>query len=175
MANLQAMLRIFAAGNSSPRDVCARLNYHFHEVTDASKFATFFYAEWNPQKKSLQYVNAGHNPPILLGANGTQRLNAGGMPLGIFPGTEFDMGEVDMRTQDLLVLYSDGLTEASTPGGEEFGDERLERLVSAHREKSLAEIQSRVLEDIRSWSGREPEDDLTLVMVRATGSAEETK
>ncbi len=175
MANLQAMLRIFANGNSSPRDVCQKLNHHLHQVIDASKFATFFYAEWHPQTRRLQYVNAGHNPPILLNAKGGERLRDGGLPLGIFPVTEFDMGEVTLRPGDLLVLYSDGVTEASAADGEEFGEGRLELLIAAHREKSVDEIQAQILEAVRSWSRKEPEDDMTLVIVRATGRAEEAK
>jgi phosphoserine phosphatase RsbU/P len=173
MANLQAMLRIFSAANSSPAEVCARLNYHFHEVTDPSKFATFFYAQWDPARRLVHYVNAGHNPPILLGATGSQRLCTGGFPLGLFPSATFDVGHLSLQTDDLLVLYSDGITEASGPKGEEFGEARLESLVSGHRTESLEKIQEAVLEAVRRWSGKEQADDMTLVIVRATEGSKE--
>ena len=167
MANLQAVLRTVAADSPSPSEVCRKLNHHLHQVTDPAWFATFFYAEWHPAERRLCYVNAGHNLPILLGSNHSQRLTQGGVPLGMFPASEFDMGQVILQPSDLLVLYSDGITEAAAASGEEFGEARLEALVSAHRNDPLATIQERILEAVRHWSGKEPEDDMTLVIVRA--------
>ena len=85
----------------------------------------------------------------------------------MFPASEFDMGQVILQPSDLLVLYSDGITEAAAASGEEFGEVRLETLVSTHRDEPLARIQERILEAVRHWSGKEPEDDMTLVIVRA--------
>jgi len=169
MANLQAMLRIFSETNSSPADVCTHLNYHLHEVTEPSRFATFFYAQWDPARREVHYVNAGHNPPILLGADGSQRLHIGGFPLGLFPSVIFDVGHISLETGDLLVLYSDGITEASGLKEEEFGEMRLEALVAGHRTESLEKIQEAVLEAVGRWCGKEQEDDMRLVMVRETG------
>jgi phosphoserine phosphatase RsbU/P len=167
MANLQALLRSLSSIGNSPADVCRRLNHHLNEVMDESRFATFFYAEWKPDERRLRYVNAGHNPPILFDSGPPQRLKEGGIPLGIFPGSEFETGEVRLKPSDLLVLYSDGITEATEDGGEEFGDQRLENLIKANHQKPLPEIQTRILEAVREWSGQEPEDDMTLVLVRA--------
>jgi sigma-B regulation protein RsbU (phosphoserine phosphatase) len=136
---------------------------------DESRFATFFYAEWQPDQRRLRYVNAGHNPPILLGTRQPTRLKEGGIPLGIFPSSEFEMGEVPLKPSDLLVLYSDGITEAKENSGEEFGDQRLETLITANHERPLPEIQTRILDAVREWSGQELEDDMTLVLVRAKG------
>ncbi len=142
MANLQALLRALSSIGDSPADVCRRLNQHLNQVMDESRFATFFYAEWKPDERRLRYVNAGHNPPILLDSGPPRRLKEGGIPLGIFPGSEFEMGEVRLKPSDLLVLYSDGITEAKENSGEEFGDQRLENLITANQEKPLPEIQS---------------------------------
>lgn len=167
MANLQALLRTFAGTGITPSEVCSRLNDHLHQVTDASKFATFFYAEWDRERSSLRYVNAGHNPPILIGSCGGCRLDAGGFPLGMFERAEFQTGEVALKPGDLVALYSDGITEALSKRGEEFGEPRLRATISEHSTKSPAEIQAHVLEAVRAWSGDEPDDDMTLLMAKA--------
>ena len=168
MANLQALLRILATVSDSPAEVCRRLNQHLHQVTDASRFATFFYAEWSVRHRRLNYVNAGHNPPILLGTCRGRRLDQGGAPLGMFPASEFQVGELNLAPGDTLVLYSDGITEALNPAGEEYGEARLEALVTECSGRPLAEIQGQILDAINLWAGNDPEDDMTLMIVRAT-------
>jgi len=168
MANLQAVLRTLAAASPSPGELCHKLNHHLYQVTEPAWFATFFYGEWHPAERCLRYVNAGHNPPILLSDRRSQRLNQGGMPLGMFPAPEFEMGQVSLQPADVLILYSDGITEAAAVDGEEFGEERLQAVVTGHRQEPLAGIQGHVLETVRKWSPKEPEDDMTLVIVRAT-------
>jgi sigma-B regulation protein RsbU (phosphoserine phosphatase) len=168
MANLQALLRLLADSALEPSEVCRRLNRHLHEVTDASKFATLFYGEWKPWERRLVYVNAGHNPPLLLGNGRINRLEEGGMPLGMFPSPEFQTAAVCLTRGDIVVLFSDGITEATSKTGEEFGDERLESVVRAHVGRPLDEIQQRILESVRHWAGDRPEDDMTLVIARAT-------
>jgi phosphoserine phosphatase RsbU/P len=179
MANLQAVLRTLGGTTDSPSEVCNRLNRHLHQVTDESKFATFFYAEWNPRDGRLRYVNAGHYPPIFLGLdNGLQngkKLDEGGPPLGLFRETAFQSGEVKLKPGDVLALYSDGITEATKNDGEEFGEERLKTVIAAEVSKPLREIQAAALKAVRSWSGSDPEDDMTLLIVRATDAATEAK
>jgi sigma-B regulation protein RsbU (phosphoserine phosphatase) len=181
MANLQALLRTLAETLDGPREICARLNRHLHQVTDSTRFATFFYAEWHPIGHALRYVNAGHQPPVLVtsarvagaltDANG--RLDCGGMPLGVFPDAEFQTGETILAPGDLLVLYSDGVTEAASEMGEEFGEKRLKQVIASSKEKPLPEIQATILDAVRKWSGQEQEDDMTLLLVRAAGSRED--
>jgi sigma-B regulation protein RsbU (phosphoserine phosphatase) len=173
MANVQALLRTLSETGIPPAEVCKRLNHHLHQVTDASKFATFFYAEWNTVLRRLRYVNAGHYAPVLLGSSRGRQLDEGGVPLGLFPCSEFQTGEVTLQPGDLLALYSDGITEAASGSGEEFGDGRLQTEIEKHSEKPLAEIQAGVLEAVRNWAGDEPEDDMTLLMVRAIEAREE--
>jgi sigma-B regulation protein RsbU (phosphoserine phosphatase) len=180
MANLQAVLRTLAETIDSPCEICARLNRHLHQVTDSTRFATFFYAEWHPVARALRYVNAGHHPPVLVTAarvtsavgetNG--RLDCGGVPLGVFPDAEFQTGETTLAPGDLLVLYSDGVTEAASEMGEEFGEKRLRQVITSSKGKPLPEIQATILEAVRKWSGQEQEDDMTLLLVRAAGSRE---
>jgi sigma-B regulation protein RsbU (phosphoserine phosphatase) len=119
-------------------------NHHLHQVTDASKFATFFYAEWDAAERRLSYVNAGHCAPVMIGSSCGRQLSEGGFPLGMFPGAEFQTGEVILQPGDLLVLYSDGITEAVSKTSEEFGDGRLQAEIERCSEKTLAEIQAGV-------------------------------
>jgi sigma-B regulation protein RsbU (phosphoserine phosphatase) len=168
MANLQALLRTLAGMNASPVETCSRLNRHLYQVTDESKYATFFYAEWNPADRRLVYVNAGHLPPIVFGCSQGVRLDKGGIPLGLFPDPEFQMGEVVLKPGDVVLLFSDGITEATSDAGEQFEEHRLISLVRAQLDKPLLEIQERILEAVRGWSGNEPEDDMTLLVARAT-------
>lgn len=172
MANLQALLRTLAETGNPPSEVCGKLNRHLHQVTDANKFATFFYGEWNTTEHRLKYVNAGHNTPILLGSMSGTQLADGGFPLGMFECAEFQTGEVMLQSGDVLVLYSDGITEATSSAGEEFGEERLQAQIEKNAGKPLSEIQAAILEAVRSWAGDEPDDDMTLLMVRAIEAEE---
>jgi len=174
MANVQAVLRTITQTAGSPQEVCCGLNHHLHQVTDSTKFATFFYGEWDASERRLSYVNAGHHPPILLGSSCGQRLETGGFPIGLFSDAEFQTGELLLEPGDLLVLYSDGITEAESPGGEEFGEDRLRQAIEANCSAPLSEIQAGVLEAVRDWSSSgEPQDDMTLLIVRATEAREE--
>ena len=167
MANLQALLRAVSLQGTSPAQVCKMLNDHLCQVTQASQFATLFYARWDPATRMLRYVNAGHNPPLLVNTAAIQLLTTGGMPLGMFPEAEYGTGETCLNVEDLIVLYSDGITEAGQSDGRDFGEERLTSLVKAIRGLSLLDIQARILASIRAWTSNEPEDDMTLVLVRA--------
>ena len=167
MSNVHAVLRTLAEAGHSPAEVCSQLNRHLYRITDQSRFATFFYAEWNPPERTLTYVNAGHTTPILWGSWDGQRLDQGGVPLGIFNDFEFRVGKVELQPGDLMAVYSDGITEAGVQRGEQFGEARLEALVKAHARTPLKEIEAQVLAEVRKWSGEEPEDDVTLLLVRA--------
>ncbi len=169
MSNLHAVARTVAEAGSTPADVCSRLNRHLWRVTGGSKFATFFYAEWDRSEHRLRYVNAGHQIPILEGSRRGHRLHLGGPPLGMFAGSEYLTGSVDLQPGDLLVLYSDGITEAGSDHSKEFGEARLEQVVATHRQAPLADVQQEVLQAVRSWAGHEPEDDMTLLLARVIG------
>jgi sigma-B regulation protein RsbU (phosphoserine phosphatase) len=108
-------------------------------------------------------------------AQGTERLEAGGPPLGVLRDFEFPEGAATLEAGDLLVLYSDGITEAGAGKGNDFGEARLSSVVTAHRNKTLDEIREQVLRAVRKHSGEEQEDDRTLLLVRATRSVAEAK
>ena len=173
MSNVHAVLRtLFDAGHPAG-ELCSQLNRHLHRVTAGTKFATAFYAEWSERDRCLTYVNAGHPASILLGSCSGQLLQTGGPPLGMFPATDFPVGRLVMQPSDMMVLYSDGITEAGENSEREFGEARLEATVKQHLEKPLDEIRQHVLKAVRDWSGDEVEDDMTLLIVRAARSQKE--
>ena len=175
MANLQALLRTLAFRTRSLAELGASLNRHLHDVTEGSRFATFFYAEWHAAQRELRYVNAGHNPPLLFGSVHHCRLDEAGLPLGLFAEADIHVGTASLDPGDLLVLYSDGIPEKGALYGEEFGEQRLEGIVSAHRGEALGQIERRVFAALDGWNAEEPEDDMTLVLVRATESSGEVR
>ncbi len=168
MSSLHAVLRTLAAAGHTPCELGSQLNHHLHQVTDGTRFATLFYAEWIRTERTLRYINAGHNAPLLLGSKGVRRLAADGPPLGLFLRYNFRIGELELEPGDLMVLYSDGLTEAGVMkrGGEAFGESRLEAVVRANHRRPLPELQQHVLAAVRNWAGRDLHDDMTLVLVR---------
>jgi phosphoserine phosphatase RsbU/P len=166
MSSLQAVSRTLAEGGLSPAEVCSKLNRYLHTITDESRFATLFYAEWSPQEQHLSYVNAGHPAPIVSGCDGGRHLIEGGPPLGLFPDWKYCVGNATLQPGDLIALYSDGITEAGAQKEKEFGEARLTALIAPDRHKPLAEIQERVLALAREWSAGEQEDDMTLLLVR---------
>jgi phosphoserine phosphatase RsbU/P len=170
MSSLQAVMRTLTEAGLSPGEVCSRLNLYLHRVTDESRFATFFYAEWRPAERHLTYLNAGHPVPILIGSGSGRKLIEGGPPLGLFPGLQYQVGNVALRPGDLIVLYSDGITEAGVQKEKEFGEGRLAEILAADWRKPLAEIRQSVLEAARKWSDGDQEDDMTLLLVRVRDS-----
>ena len=171
MSNLHAVLRVLVGEGRSPKETCSLINRHMYEVTQGSRFATLFYAEWCQAEQRLRFVNAGHTPPLLFTADGSKTLPAGSPPLGLLPNVEIEVGETALQTGDLVVACSDGITEAGVDAGREFGEARLAALVAGQLGKPLDAIQAEVLRAVRSWAGPEPEDDMTLMLVRATGGA----
>jgi sigma-B regulation protein RsbU (phosphoserine phosphatase) len=172
MSNVHAVLRTLHDAGLPAGELCSQLNRHLHRVTQGTRFATAFYAEWSERDRCLTYVNAGHPAPILLGTCSGQLLQAGGPPLGIFPDTEFQVGRLLLQPGDMMVLYSDGITDAGESSEREFGQARLEARVKEHCEEPLDEIRQRILAAVRDWSGNEVEDDMTLLLIRARSQKE---
>jgi len=172
MSNVHAVLRTLYQAGRPAGELCSQLNRHLHRITEGTKFATAFYAEWSERDRSLTYVNAGHPVPIMLGSRSGELLQTGGPPLGIFPDTEFQTGRVVLQPGDMIVLYSDGITDAGENSGRELGEARLEAAVKRHGAKPLDEIRQLVLKAVRDWSGDEVEDDMTLLLVRANPQKE---
>jgi len=170
MSNLQAAIKAVAADSVPPPDLCARLNRFVCSNTADDKFITLFYALINAPSRKLVYTNAGHNSPILLQRSGSSiRLPEGGVALGIFPEWSYEAGEIQLEPGDRLVLFTDGVTEAMSPQGEEFGEERLLALMTAHPELSAAELQEKILQAVTEFSVGDLHDDATLIVLVVSG------
>jgi sigma-B regulation protein RsbU (phosphoserine phosphatase) len=117
-------------------------------------------------RKRLVFTNAGHNAPILARRDGLcLRLGAGGVPLGLFPDSNYIRDETELAAGDRLLLFTDGVTEVSSAEGEEFGEERLIAILSENRHLSAGELQEKILAEVAEFSGGRFEDDATLVVL----------
>ena len=152
----------------SPATLMATLNYQLYRSTPIEKYATMFLGSYDAGTRTLTYSNAGHLPPLVLGREGSiARLQTSGTVVGLFDGTSYDESTVRMEPGDILVAYSDGITEPENEFGE-FGEERLIELIQRHREQPLSRICDIVTGAVTDWiAGGEQPDDVTLVLARA--------
>ena len=166
MANFQASLKSLASQYLSPADVGMRLNDVLYANIPLHKFVTAFYGVVNIPDRKLAFTNAGHNPPLLVRSDGEcVRLETGGSVLGAFPDAPYEQGEVELRHDDRLVLFTDGLTEALDSDGEQFGEERLIQLLCEHRERSAEELKEIVFSAVGDFCGNTFHDDAALMVV----------
>ncbi len=133
-----------------------------------ANYITLFYAEFDERSSRLNYVNAGHNPPLLVRQGiSVEKLELGGTVLGLFREVEYEVGETEMKAGDMIVAYTDGLVEARNATGEELGEERLIKLVRYCARLTASETESSLLASVKEWTGgAEQEDDLTLVVIK---------
>jgi sigma-B regulation protein RsbU (phosphoserine phosphatase) len=150
-----------------PAKILALLNRHLYRSTQPEKYATLFLAHYDGVSSRLTYSNGGQLPPLLLRAdNSIARLDCGGTVVGLLDGVEYEQGIVSLHRGDILVAYSDGVTEPENEFGD-FGEERLMEIVRRHRHLSLDAISEQVMQSLRNWiGGQEQPDDITLVLAR---------
>jgi len=166
MSNLQAAVRGIASPSLSPEVLCERLNSLICRSIASDRFITFFYAHLDGGSRQLCYANAGHNAPIIAHRDGTHdRLDEGGGVLGIFQSQSYAKGTYTLSPGDLVLLFTDGVTEASSPDGEEFGDARLIRLLEESREATAEQLQRKILDTVGSFCGGNWQDDATLIAI----------
>ncbi len=168
MSNIQATLRGQVENNFSPGVVMTRSNSLLFRSTDAGKFVTFFLATLDPSSHRIDYCNAGHEYPLLFRNNGqVEELETEGLVLGAIENFNFGEGNTGLEPGEILLLYSDGVTEAFNPEGEQFGLERLKKVIEKCREYCSEDILSEVVSAIRDFAdGREQSDDITLIIIR---------
>jgi sigma-B regulation protein RsbU (phosphoserine phosphatase) len=149
-------------------DAVSRINRTVCQNVPSSKYVTFFLASLEPATGRLDYVNAGHNPPLLVSAGGeVEKLSNGGLVLGMFENIVYEGGRVEMRPGDTLLIYSDGVTETWDPDGDEFGEERLEALAVRSRELDAESLQNAILREIEAFEvGARATDDRTIVILK---------
>jgi serine phosphatase RsbU (regulator of sigma subunit) len=167
MALSRTMIRTYAGEYpDQPHRALRAANERILAETRTDMFVTVFYGVLDAESGMLAYCNAGHNPPYLLGRDGTRRLLRTGMALGVVAGEDWEQGSVRLGEGDVLVLYTDGATDAQTPDGEFFGDDRLGSAAWDNRARSAQEIQAALLQEIHAFVGDAPRfDDLTLIVV----------
>jgi sigma-B regulation protein RsbU (phosphoserine phosphatase) len=141
-----------------------------YESSAPNRYATFFYAEYDASSRTLNYVNAGHNPPMLFRASdgAVSRLDTGGPVIGLIEGCRYAQGRVSLEAGDLLLAYTDGVSEAMNAADEEWGEERLIETVRPHRTAPPRAVIDRVMMMADTFVARAAQhDDMTLVVVRA--------
>jgi len=175
MASLQALLRSRARQlAAAPASLVTQVNESLVESTDPSKFATFFYGVYDSPSKTLRYVNAGHNPPFLLraGTSVVSRLRPTGMALGFDPGAPYAEGVEALAPGDLLLAFTDGLTEALNESGEEFGEARAAGLLVGNRHLAAGDLQRLFIAELEAFCGSARQhDDVTIVVARVMATS----
>lgn len=169
MANVQASLRAFAPMGMSLPDATRRINDLTCQNTGQDKFITFFWASLNRTTRELRYVNAGHNPPFLLRADGTiERLDVGGIILGLMKTVSpYQEGSVTLNAGDVIVMFTDGVSEAMNAEQEDFTEERLEALLKTVRSEPPQKIIESVREALEKYTRGTPQsDDITMLVLR---------
>jgi sigma-B regulation protein RsbU (phosphoserine phosphatase) len=174
VAFLRASLRAAIHTGYAPHISMAKVNYLLWESIERNQFVTVFYAVLDATNKTLAYTNAGHNPPLLMDADGTARyIERGGVPLGMFQDTRYYEYYLAIEPGQLIVLYTDGVTEATNSSGEEYGRSRLEETVRAGRDLSARELIRFIHGDVMDWTeGLGANDDITLFIIKAAGNGE---
>jgi sigma-B regulation protein RsbU (phosphoserine phosphatase) len=168
MANAQATVRSLSLSEEALTKRLEHANQLLYNSTDSDKFLTMFYAVLEPQTHQMTFSNAGHNPPLLISAAGEVReLTVGGPVLGILPGFSYEQSSVEMAPGDLLLIYSDGFSEAENLRQEEFGEDRLKELATVHRNETAVGLIERINEEVTAFCGEAPQsDDMTILAVR---------
>ncbi len=172
MCSFQASLRALTELDLPPQETIARLNRLLARRIPTNRFVTFFFGILDPGRHTLTYVNAGHNPPWILRRDGeaADRLIQTGRPLGLFDDVPYRAETIDLRPGEILLGYSDGVTEGLSPSEEEFGEERLLRILREARDSAPFDIVRRVTSEIdRHHAGSPRQDDVTLVVLKRTG------
>lgn len=168
MATVRASFRAHIESAPDIRTLIRSLNRAILQSASANNFVSFFYCKLDGPSGVVGYVNAGHNPPILVRASGAvERLPAGGLVLGIIAEADYERCEVILAPGDLLVAFSDGVTETQNPEGDEFGEDRLIGLLRQERTQSARHLQDLVSDSLKTFAGSAPQyDDTTLVVLK---------
>jgi len=172
VSTLHASLHILTRKESDPSEITAELNRIVQKSTDIGSYATFFWSVIDTEQNLLRYSNAGHLPPLIL-RNGTTpvELNTGGMVIGIFAGARYEQAEIELRPNDIVLFYTDGITETKNKKDEEYAPERMVQVALDNRNKSAEEIRRAIIDDVRSFAeDLPPHDDTTLIVLKVADS-----
>jgi serine phosphatase RsbU (regulator of sigma subunit) len=172
MANVQGLLRTQAATAESLGELARKINRHLHGSLGGAKFCTLFYGVYDDVRRQFEYINAGHNPPLVITPQGVRYFEATGLPLGLFPEVAHGPRFEELEPGTLLVLYSDGITEARNVRGETYGLNRLLGAISRARDAEVERLLAKILADVNEFTEGAPiEDDRTLVLLKLNAAA----
>jgi serine phosphatase RsbU (regulator of sigma subunit) len=168
MASLQARVQVLLEEPDDLPRVMSRLDRMMAKSCPDNRFVTMFLCLLDARTGEMSYCNAGHNPPMLVRAGGrVEQLRGGGTALGMFPGLGYEERRCSLEEGDLLAVFSDGVTEASSPEEEEFGEQRLSDLLAEARGETAACVLDRIAQALSEWTaGAPPTDDITVVAIR---------
>jgi serine phosphatase RsbU (regulator of sigma subunit) len=165
-AVLQGIMAGQAQSNLAPSETMRRINVALMSRGIESRFATAFLGHLTPEGR-LTYTNAGHNPPFVFSKAGIRRLETGGMIVGLFPAAEYEEETIQLEPGDTIVVFSDGVSEATSGSGEEFGDDRIESTVKANLSGTSDQVLTALLDAVREFTkGTAQGDDVTAVVIR---------
>jgi sigma-B regulation protein RsbU (phosphoserine phosphatase) len=168
VSQLQAILRAEVRDRNPIPTIIGNTNVLITESTSPERFATLFYAEFDPASRTLSYCNAGHNYPLVVRNDGqVETLETGGLIVGISKSARYTTGDVGLGMDDLVLLYTDGLADVQSPDGEQFGERRLTEFLVAHRHLAPEELKNKLVREVSQFSlGAIGFDDMTLVILK---------
>jgi phosphoserine phosphatase RsbU/P len=168
MSNLHATLHSLVSLNQPLDKTITQMNQTFFERIEPGKFVTLFFGILDSARKTIEYCNAGHNPPMLFRKNNAiERLTSGGMVLGIMPSAKYACASVQLQPGDRLVIFSDGVTEAVDSGNEQYGEKRLKNLILRLPEAAPRDAIDEIVKEVTTFrKGIEQNDDLSLIIVK---------
>ncbi len=167
MASVRSALRAHAQSIFDIDDIVGRVNRHMCRDTLVSEFATLFYGVISPNARQFTFCNAGHNPPVLVRDDKIKELMTGGLVIGVLPESTYEKEVVDLQSGDLLVFYTDGVTESVNYDDELYGFDRLRESIFKHRDLEVATMTQQLLWDVRRFAGlADQADDITVVVAR---------
>lgn len=168
MANIQAFLQVICKQNVPLDEATGLINDLISQNTSDGRFITFFWGIFNDIKKEVKYVNAGHNPPLLIRDGKITKLSTGGIILGVMKTfIPYKSETVQLKSDDVLILFTDGISEAMNKNGEEFSDEALEKLALSLSGKPAEEILQEIKNEVQHFAEGAPQsDDITLVVIK---------
>jgi len=172
MANLQAMVHLLAPFELSLSEKTTRINDMLYKNTPDDRFVTFFWGIYDTTNSLFTYVNAGHNPPFLAKADASSPLNLsdGGLLLGALPSlTPYREGQHVLQNDEVILFYTDGITEAMNEAQEEFGEARVQSLLQAYKQAEATEIKDQLIRAVNEFTGGQYQDDVTLLVFKKTG------
>jgi len=165
MANVQAAVRAFANDAAGPAQVCGKVNSLLHENIAIGKYVTFLYGILDGETHTFRYCNAGHLYPILVSADSAHMLEHGGAVLGVFPDWKYEESTIELSAGDRLLLFTDGITEASDADGQEFEEANIARFAKANAGLSANELTKGLLAKVTGFCGARFQDDATLLVI----------